>query len=288
MAIFGLIGYPLEHSFSPKYMNRLFRKKEMPHYYEAFPLREEDVRVFISYINLFKIKGLNITIPYKSVIIPYLDEVSEDVEIMNACNVIDVKDKRLIGHNTDWYGFSRALEIEKIDVKKKKVLIFGSGGAAKSIFYALSKNDVGSVVFVARRPEVVIEIVETIGDRYPVRVKITKWDMKDEFINTVKEVVEDSDIIINTTPLGMYPHIDNMPPLPDIDLKGKVFFDVVYNPQITKFLQFAEERGAKIVNGIGMLMYQGSKALSIWLDRDFEKDVEEIFAEFKLIDRGIV
>ena len=112
--------------------------------------------------------------------------------------------------------------------------------------------------------------------------------MKDEFINTVKEVVEDSDIIINTTPLGMYPHIDNMPPLPDIDLKGKVFFDVVYNPQITKFLQFAEKRDAKIVNGIGMLMYQGSKALSIWLDRDFEKDVEEIFAEFKLIDRGIV
>ncbi len=280
MAIFGLIGYPLEHSFSPKYMNTLFRRKEMLHYYEAFPLKEEMLDDFFKNLNLFKIRGLNITIPYKTKVITYMDELSEDVEIMDACNVIDIKDGRLIAYNTDWYGFSKSLEIKGISLKGKKAFIYGSGGAAKSVLYALAKGGVEDVVFFARTPQKAMEMIDLIGDRYPIRAKVIQWE---ENIDLIREDLSLSDIVVNTTPLGMYPYVETMPPIPDITLSGKVFFDLVYNPLKTRFLEFAVSRGAIAISGIYMLMYQGAKALSIWLDDNFEKDVEEVFKELELI-----
>lgn len=280
MAIFGLIGYPLEHSFSPKYMNTLFRRKEMLHYYEAFPLKEEMLDDFFKNLNLFKIRGLNITIPYKTKVITYMDELSEDVEIMDACNVIDIKDGRLIAYNTDWYGFSKSLEIKGISLKGKKAFIYGSGGAAKSVLYALAKGGVEDVVFFARTPQKAMEMIDLIGDRYPIRAKVIQWE---ENIDLIREDLSLSDIVVNTTPLGMYPYVETMPPIPDIALSGKVFFDLVYNPLKTRFLEFAVSRGAIAISGIYMLMYQGAKALSIWLDDNFEKDVEEVFKELELI-----
>ncbi len=280
MAIFGLIGYPLEHSFSPKYMNTLFRRKEMLHYYEAFPLKEEMLDDFFKNLNLFKIRGLNITIPYKTKVITYMDELSEDVEIMDACNVIDIKDGRLIAYNTDWYGFSKSLEIKGISLKGKKAFIYGSGGAAKSVLYALAKGGVEDVVFFARTPQKAMEMIDLIGDRYPIRAKVIQWE---ENIDLIREDLSLSDIVVNTTPLGMYPYVETMPSIPDITLSGKVFFDLVYNPLKTRFLEFAVSRGAIAISGIYMLMYQGAKALSIWLDDNFEKDVEEVFKELELI-----
>ena len=280
MAIFGLIGYPLEHSFSPKYMNTLFKRKEMSHYYEAFPLREDMLDDFFKNLKLFRIKGLNVTIPYKSRVITYMDGLSEDVEVMDACNVIDIKDGKLIAYNTDWYGFSKSLEIKGVSLKGKKAFIYGSGGAAKSVLYALAKGGARDVVFFARTPQKAMEMIDLIGDRYPIRAKVIQWE---DNINLIKEDLNLSDIVVNTTPLGMYPHVETMPPIPDIVLSGKVFFDLVYNPLKTRFLEFASLRGAITISGIYMLMYQGAKALSIWLGGSFEEDVEEVFKELELI-----
>ncbi len=281
MAIFGLIGYPLGHSFSPKYMNALFRKEGLLHYYEAFSLEKEKLGRFFDNLDLFNVRGLNVTIPYKTEVLTYMDELSEEVEVMNACNVIDIKSGKLTAYNTDWYGFSKALEIKGITLSEKTAFIYGSGGAAKSVFYAFSKAGANHVTFLARTPEKAMEIIDNIGSFYPLRTKIIPW--KNNIERELKGEIEKADIVINTTPLGMYPHTDSMPPIPDTDLAGKIFFDLVYNPQNTKFLEFAKERGAFIIGGIYMLMYQGARALSIWLGGDFEKKVEKVFEELNFI-----
>ncbi len=281
MAIFGLIGYPLEHSFSPKYMNTLFKKEDMNHYYESFPLRKEDLPIFMENLRLFKVKGINITIPYKTDVISYLDDVSEEVELIGACNVIKVEDDRLVGYNTDWYGFLKPLELEGIDVSGKKAFIYGSGGAAKSILYALSRAKIGQITFLARTPQKAMDMIDMVGETYPIKTKIIEWT--EEAPNKIKEELKMADIVINTTPIGMHPKVETMPPMPDMNLKEKVFYDLVYNPLQTKFLKFAKDRGAKVISGIYMLMYQGAKALSIWLSGEYEKKVKEVFEELNFI-----
>jgi len=281
MAIFGLIGYPLEHSFSPKYMNALFRKEGMDHYYEAFPLKKHELPEFIKHLRLFNVRGINITIPYKADVISYVDDISEEVELIGACNVIKVENNRLIGYNTDWYGFLKPLELEGIDVSGKKAFIYGSGGAAKSVLYALSRAKIGQITFLARTPQKAMDMIDMVGETYPIKTKIVEWT--EGFLDKIKEELEMADIIINTTPLGMYPKTETMPPIPDMELKGKIFYDLVYNPLQTKFLKFAKDRGAKTISGIYMLMYQGAKALSIWLSGEYEKKVKEIFEELNFI-----
>ncbi len=281
MAIFGLIGYPLEHSFSPKYMNTLFKKEDMNHYYESFPLRKEDLPIFMENLRLFKIKGINITIPYKTDVLSYVDEISEEVEIMDACNVIKVEDEKIVAYNTDWYGFYKSLELEGVKINGKRVFIYGSGGAAKSVVYALSKNYAEHITFLVRTPQKAMEIVDVIGEIYPMRVKILKWNEVTE--EELTEEISAAEIVINTTPIGMYPKVESMPPIPDMNLKEKVFYDLVYNPRQTKFLKFAKDRGAKTISGIYMLMYQGAKALSIWLSGEYEKKVKEVFEELNFI-----
>ena len=281
MSIFGLLGYPLEHSFSPLYMNKLFKIEELPHYYEVFSVEKDKVKTFIEHLRLFNIRGINITIPYKTDVLAYVDELSPEVEIMNACNVIDVKKDKLIAHNTDWYGFTKALKIKGVTIKGKNIFIYGSGGASKSVFYAVSRAQANRVTFLARTPQKAMELVDLISEEYPVRTKIIEW--KKGIEDAIKDEILSSHIVVNTTPLGMYPHVETMPPVPDIDLSGKIFFDLVYNPLVTRFLEFSALRGADTLNGMYMLMYQGAKALSIWLGGEFEDKVKKVFKELKFI-----
>lgn len=241
MKRYGLIGRTLKHSFSKDYFTKKFAEKNITDCaYENFELKsiEEFPLLFSSHLN---IKGLNITIPYKEEVVQFLTEKNEIVEAIGACNCIKVDGENLRGYNTDVIGFRKTLE-PQLKPHHKKALILGTGGASKAIQYVLLQLEI-EYLLVSRRKEEGQCSYEDIGD----------------------EVLSDHHLIINTTPLGMYPNIDADPPIPYQFLSNKHFlFDLIYNPAKTKFLAEGEKYGAQISNGYEMLIHQAEESWRIW------------------------
>ena len=240
--LFGLIGYPLSHSFSKRYFNAKFADEKLEdHYYELFPLQEiEALKQLIG--DNPNLKGLNVTIPYKKAVIPYLDIIDTEAEQIGAVNTIQIKDGKLTGYNTDVYGFEQSLlKLLKPEIHRA-ALILGTGGAAQAVAYVLHKN------------------------RIPFRY-VSRSKLQNNYL-TYSELsgqMSSYQIIINTTPLGMSPHIDSKPDLPYEEIgRDHLFYDLVYNPDETAFLSAGKARGAMIKNGLEMLHLQAEKAWEIW------------------------
>lgn len=241
MKLFGLIGYPLSHSFSKKYFTDKFQQEGIVDCkYELFPIEkiQEINNLFAENIDLV---GLNVTIPYKELVIPYLDELSSVVQSVGACNCIRLVNGKHVGYNTDVIGFQKTLE-PKLKKHHKKALVLGTGGAAKAVHYVLKSKDIEY-----------IEVSRTA------RGEIFSYDQIDE------EIMTSHTLIINTTPLGMYPHVDAAPDIP-YDLLGPehYLYDLVYNPNPTLFLKNGVEMGATIENGSEMLRIQAEESWNIW------------------------
>lgn len=244
--MYGLIGYPLGHSFSARFFNEKFKREGIKEEYNLFPLPSiaELPRLLKEYPGL---KGLNVTIPYKETVIPFLNELSLEAREIGAVNVIkisgDADNKSLKGFNSDCYGFKESLP--SFISSRDKALILGTGGASKAVAYALRLLNI-SYDFVSRKPDRNI-----LG-----------------YAELTPEIFSSYDIIINTTPLGMFPHVEECPPLP-YDLIDERYFcyDLVYNPEETLFLKKAKSRGAKTQNGLKMLHLQAVKAWEIWNDK---------------------
>ena len=241
MRRFGLIGKSLKHSFSKSYFTQKFQKDNIEDCsYEIFEL--QSVNEFPALLQAYPdIAGLNITIPYKEEITGYLNDKSEVVNQIGACNCIKVIEGKLHGFNTDVTGFKNSLQ-SKLAPHHTGALILGSGGAAKAVQYALKELGIEYRV-VSRRKEFADlgyeEVDGGVLDRYK--------------------------LIVNTTPLGMFPHVDDCPPLPYQLLTPQHFlFDLIYNPEKTKFLQQGESRGARIANGHEMLVIQAEESWRIW------------------------
>ncbi len=242
----GLIGYPLEHSFSPGYFADKFRHANITGYtYEAFPLeRISDLPALLQrYPDLV---GLNVTIPYKKEVLTYLNAMDESVWEIGAVNTIKISRQQgaffLHGYNTDVQGFYQSLK-PILKPYHRNALVLGSGGAAMAVGYALG----------------MLDIPYTIVSRQSGTDKIGYSDLH---LGLMKEFA----IIINTTPLGMYPNMDEVPPIPMKGLgPGHLVYDLVYNPEKTKFLEEAEQRGAQIKNGLEMLHIQAEEAWKIWI-----------------------
>lgn len=235
---YGLIGYPLSHTFSPPYFAEKFQNENITNIrYDAYSLEsiEEIVPLFSS-----GIAGLNVTIPYKEKVIPYLDELSEEAEKIGAVNTIKVVNGKKIGYNTDVYGFEHSLLDLIQENKIEKAFILGTGGASKAVKYVLDKLEIESH-FISRNPE------------------LTTYDQ------ITKDMIYDTKLIVNTTPLGMYPKIDLCPQLP-YDALGREHFlyDLVYNPEKTLFLKKGKIKKARIKNGHDMLILQAEKSWEIW------------------------
>lgn len=242
--LFGLIGYPLSHSFSKKYFTEKFEKEAITGcYYELFPLKQIDEfpQLVQQYSNF---KGMNVTLPYKQLVIPYLDELDEAAREVGAVNTIAFSNGKLKGYNTDIYGFERSL-IRLLSSRKhnpKKALVLGTGGAAQAVIYVLNKLNI-SPKFVSRRP----------GDDVLIYDDLTE------------KILMEHRLIINTTPLGMSPNINNLPPIPYHYIGSEHFlFDLVYNPAETAFLKKGKTAGAATSNGLEMLFLQAEKAWEIW------------------------
>ncbi|MEN9336288.1 MAG: shikimate dehydrogenase [Bacteroidota bacterium] len=239
---FGLLGRNIAYSFSRTYFGKKFEAELFQdNTYENFDL--ESLEAFPELIaNNPDIKGLNVTIPYKEHILPYLDELSDKAKAIGAVNVIRFKKNgQLKGYNSDWYGFKKALR-PLLQKHHTKALILGTGGAAKAVAYALDQMGI-TYAFVSRSNQ-------------PNSIRY-------EHLN--ETIFETYSIIINCTPLGTFPDVDRCPPLPyHLFTPQHIAFDLIYNPEKTSFLQQAEIHGARIQNGYTMLVFQAEKAWQIW------------------------
>ena len=236
MKTFGLIGKNLSHSFSKKYFNNKFYKENIKNCeYENFELSNiSEIKNLISQI---KPSGLNVTIPYKESVIPFLDELTPQAKAIGAVNTIDFKGDKLIGHNTDTIGFSQS--IYPILNGRKNALILGNGGASKAIQHAL----------------------KTLNIEYKIVSRNSSFDYLD--INT--QLIVYYDIIINTTPLGTFPYIADYPKIIYKKLnESHLLFDLIYNPIESQFLRFGKKRNCSVKNGLEMLEIQAESSWNIW------------------------
>jgi len=242
MINFGLIGKSLSHSFSRSYFEKKFIENELnDHFYKNFEL--ETIEQFSNVLKTQNLKGLNVTNPYKESIIPFLDELSIEAKEIGAVNCINIVNGKTIGYNTDAYGFGQSIK-PFLDTTHGRALILGTGGASKAVAYALKK--IGVEVFFA-----------TSSNK-----KNTNIFFYDEINEGMMSAFK---LIINTTPLGLYPNINEAPALPYHLFTDKhLAYDLIYNPEQTLFLKQAKEKGAVTINGLSMLHLQAQKSWEIW------------------------
>ncbi len=242
MKLYGLIGYPLGHSFSKQYFTQKFEKENLSDcFFELFPLIKIDELTNLIQSQL-SLKGLCVTIPYKQSVIPFLNSISEEANNIGAVNCIEILPQGLKGHNTDVVGFEQSF-IPHLKPHHSKALVLGTGGASKAVQFVLNKLKI-PFLFVSRVPA---------GNHCIGYNKINK------------ELLEEYTVIINCTPLGMYPNEDAMPELPYQNLSSQHYlYDLIYTPAETKFLQQGKQRGATIKNGYEMLLIQAEENWRIW------------------------
>ncbi len=237
MVKFGLIGRNISYSFSKKYFEQKFNRLSLPDYsYDLFDIQQiEEVEKIFSIDNL---RGLNVTIPYKEQVIPFLDELSDEAEKIGAVNCILIKNEKKTGYNTDVFGFEKSLLTYPKSLSEK-ALILGNGGAAKAVKY--------------------------IFDKYNIDYQIVSRKTELNFENLSEEIVKEHKIIIQCTPVGTFPDVEQSLPLPFGGISSQhVVIDLIYNPPQTQFLRKAHEMGAKTMNGLLMLEQQAEKAWEIW------------------------
>lgn len=251
-----LLGYPLEHSISPAMQTAALRERKIrATRYVKNPLPPGKLREMILALRAPHCLGANVTVPYKQSIMPHLDELTELAREIGAVNTILKREGRLIGDNTDAYGFLQALRVRKIRPQNACVAILGAGGAAAAAAYALAEKGAREIVLLNRTLARSIELADRLNQRFPhLALALNDWD-----------ALERMHLIINATSVGMAPHADESPlPSKYAIPRSAVVFDLVYNPPVTKFLHDAQARGARVIGGLEMLVYQGARAFELW------------------------
>lgn len=246
MRTYGLIGYPLEHSYSPDFFNKKFKEEKIKDVrYELFPL--ENISEFPDLIKTHPdIRGLNVTIPYKESVIKYLDSIEPDAKIASAVNTIRIDHSplglRLKGYNTDIYGFKTTLK-EVLTSNHTKALILGSGGASKAVQFVL----------------------DTLGIMFMIVSRNPTGNQQISYKEITDTMLVSHPLIINTTPSGMFPETSEYPRIPYHALSSEnILYDLIYNPKETNFIKFGKINGARTVNGIRMFKLQAEKSWEIW------------------------
>ena len=242
-----VIGNPINHSLSPELHNHWIKQNRLDAIYEKKKLNNNDLEELIFNVKKGNINGANVTVPFKNAIIPYLDELSNEAKKTRSVNTVYLKDKKVIGHNTDIEGFEKAIKNIDFNLKNKKIFILGAGGVVPSIIYALIKMG-SSEIMISNRTEKKADEVKNIFNN----IKIIRWGEIPNF-----------DVVINATSLGLN-YDDKM----NLDFtkvgKNKLFYDVIYNPSETNFLSSGKKLGNKYENGKLMFIYQAFSAFKLW------------------------
>ncbi|KOR79746.1 shikimate dehydrogenase [Peribacillus frigoritolerans] len=254
--IYGVMGDPIAHSMSPDIHNDAFEKENIEAVYHHFHVTKEGLNDAVKGMKALGIEGFNITIPHKTSIIPFLDEVDELALAIGAVNTVVNKNGRFIGYNTDGKGFFKSLcdEISG-DIKAKKTLVIGAGGAARAIYFTLVKEGVKQVDIANRTKERAAQLVSDCP-----------YDKVSKALSIIEaeESLSQYDLIIQTTSSGMSPELDHSPLKVDQLKTGAIVSDIIYNPLQTKLLREAGEKGAETQNGLGMFINQAALAFEIW------------------------
>lgn len=254
LKIFALIGYPVGHTLSPYMHNTAFSKLKIKALYIPLSVEPKRLRQTIKILKDADIGGFNVTIPFKSICMRYLDRVDKLASMIGAVNTVVVKGKRLIGYNTDATGFIKSLKEDlKFTPKNKSALLIGAGGAARAVAFALAKEGAKEIF--------ITDIVKTKA--VSLAKNIRKYFPKCKIKSTTNY---DIDLLVNATPLGMKKS-DPLPVNPKLLHNRLLIYDVVYNPSPTKLVKTAKKRKIKAVNGLGMLLYQGAEAFQLWTGR---------------------
>lgn len=239
--VYGLIGKNIDYSFSRKYFSDKFASLKLHTFeYRNFDLR--DISEVESVFSVEHLSGLNVTVPYKETIIPYLDSLSRKAAAIGAVNTIRIKaDGKLKGYNTDWHGFKKAIE-PLLMPHHKRALVLGSGGASKAVIFALNRLAISCTIVSREQKPGMID-----------------YDRLNE------TTMDNHQIVVNCTPLGTFPNVGDCPPLPyDFFTERHIAFDLVYNPEETEFMKRAKKNGATTSNGYAMLVNQAEKAWRVW------------------------
>ncbi|WP_405310193.1 shikimate dehydrogenase [Methanobrevibacter sp.] len=265
--IVGLIGHPVEHSFSPPMHNAAFDALNMDYAYVAFDVNPNDLKSAIEGAESLNIKGFNVTIPHKVDVMQYLDELDEVARLIGAVNTIDFKN--LKGYNTDGIGAVKAIE-EVTSIKNKNVVVAGAGGASRAISFYIAKYGAESLTILNRNEAKAESLASDVSDSGLI------GEVAYDSINAIGNYMEGADVLIDTTPLGMHPNINDEPIVKaDMMDEDLVVFDAVYNPNETVLIKEAIKANAKPVYGIKMLLYQGAESFKIWTGKTAPVDVME-------------
>ncbi|OGW01675.1 MAG: shikimate dehydrogenase [Nitrospinae bacterium RIFCSPLOWO2_02_39_17] len=273
MNILGIIGYPIGHTLSPLMHNTAIKQLGIDYIYFPFEVKKGNIRIAIGGLKGLGIKGINVTIPHKESVIPYLDSLDEDARLIGAVNTIKLDGDKLNGYNTDGRGFSESLKRDAHEeVKGRSVVILGAGGAARAIAIQIALEGAERIVIANRtieRGEKLAGYINAKCKMQSAKCKVKTVSLKD---NSLVEYFREADIIINTTPVGMkgynqllfaYDYISNR----------HLVCDIVYRPLETKLLKEADKKGARTLNGLGMLVYQGSLSFKIWTGYEMPVEV---------------
>ena len=258
--VVGLFGYPVRHTLSPIFQNAAFQAKKLNYIYLPFEVTPQLLSYAIKSLPALGIAGVNITIPHKENVMQYLSGVTNEAMIMGAVNTVSVVDGRLIGYNTDGYGFVTSLKKDlKTELKGKKIMVLGAGGGARAVVLKALMEKVGKVYIGDAVEEKVVKLVSDVKKVYPDSEVVPYYFKGDE----VKGILEDIEILINATPVGMK---KNDPLLIKSEWlkKSLLVYDLIYNPSETKLLKAAKKKGCRCCNGLGMLLHQGAKSFEIW------------------------
>ena len=274
---FGILGYPVIHSMSPQIYAAAFKAAGFPNYrYIPLPVHSGKLYFAVEGLKGLDFRGANVTIPHKSMVMNYLDAIDADAMIIGAVNTIVNDGGILTGYNTDVSGFLAALAEANFLLEDSHAVILGAGGAARAVLWGLCKKRAEFVTIGARNPQkadVLAKDFLSYG-----HVEGLDWN-SDEF----KQMLQTADILINTTPLGMFPNVDDMPP---VDLKllpeGAFIYDIVYNPAETKLLRTAKELGFPTLDGLSMLLLQGKESYRL-----FTGEVPDLDIMRRALEKGL-
>jgi shikimate dehydrogenase len=259
--LYGIIGCPVSHSLSPYMHNAAFNRLGIDAVYLPFEVEKKNLKNTIAALRKSNITGFNVTIPFKSECIKYLDNIDAAARNIGAVNTVVSKNKKLIGYNTDCEGFIKSLKADlKFNPRGKKTLILGAGGAARAVVFALAKEGSSAIYIydiINKKAEILARDIKNI---------FAKKNVKPCAKNKIGEIIRGCNLIVNCTPLGM----KKQDPMPlDLNLlhKGLLLYDIVYTPLETKLIKAARKKGIRAIGGIGMLLYQGVLAFELWTNK---------------------
>lgn len=254
----GVIGYPIEHSLSPLMQNVAIAESGLDYVYTAMLVEPDKIEEAIKGLRAINYRGVNVTIPHKINVIPFLDEIDDNAKMIGAVNTILFEKDRTKGFNTDSIGFIHSLFNHKVPIRGQHAMLLGAGGAARAVIWGLIKEGIASITIGVRNPAKAQKLAEAFNAY--LKIDVVNWES-----NVFDEKLANISLLINATPLGMMPNIAEKPPIQWEKIKNRIVaYDLIYNPAITAFLHEAQQNGHQIINGAEMLVEQGAESFRIW------------------------